>query len=255
MKAIIIEDEHLAAQALTGLLREVAPEIQIIAVLQSIDESVEWFQLHDTPDLVFMDIHLADGSSFSIFESVDISCPIIFTTAYDQYALRAFDVNSVDYLLKPVDKSHLERAIRKFRNIKNSTEIAENNSQLIEKLVLAMRQSSAYKSTLLIPVKDKLIPLAVKTLAYIYTENKIVRAVGFDGSETFIEQTLEELASQLDSRQFYRANRQYIVSRSAVKDISLWFNGRLSVNLTVKTPDRILVSRLNVKEFKEWLTE
>ena len=254
MKAIIIEDEPAAAEALEELIGKVAPEIEVIGRLQSVEESVEWFSTHDMPELVFMDIHLADGSSFGIFKQVNISCPIIFTTAYDQYALQAFDVNSVDYLLKPVDREHLERAIRKLRNRRKSGETGQANAALIEKLIAEMHRTSTYKTALLIPSKDKLIPLPVKNIAYVYTEEKVVRAVHFNGQETYIDQTLEDLYSQLNPRQFYRANRQYIVARSAVQDVSVWFNGRLSVNLTVKTPDRILVSRLNSKEFKDWIT-
>ena len=255
MKAVIIEDEWAAAEALEELIGEVDPGIGIVGRLQSVEESVDWFNTHSAPDLVFMDIHLADGSSFTIFDRVTISCPIIFTTAYDQYALRAFEVNSVDYLLKPVDRKHLERAIGKLRTARTSPELADANASLIEKLVSQMRQTSAYKTALLIPVKDKLVPLPVRTIAYIYTEEKVVRAVDFEGRETLIAQTLDELHSQLDPRQFYRANRQYIVARDAVRDVSIWFNGRLSVNLSVKTPERILVSRTNAREFKEWITE
>lgn len=254
MKAVIIEDELTAAEALEALIREVEPGIRIVARLQSIDESVEWLSTHPAPDLLFMDIHLADGSSFGIFEQVSISCPIIFTTAYDQYALRAFDVNSVDYLLKPIDKEHLERAVAKLLSMRTSQDTARANARLIENLLDEMRQASAYKSTLLIPAGDKLVPLPVKNIVYIYTQDKMVRAVNTEGREIFLEQTLEEIYSQLDPKQFYRANRQYIIARESVKDVSIWFNGRLSVNLTVKTPDRILISRLNSREFKDWFT-
>lgn len=254
MKALIIEDERAAAQALRALVAEAAPDIDVVGALQSVEESVEWFSAHPAPDLVFMDIHLADGSSFAIFDRVRIACPVIFTTAYDQYALRAFDVNGVDYLLKPVDRARLERALGKVRAIRGPRQVAEENAQLVEKLLASMRRTG-YKSALLIPVKDKLVPLPVKTIAYIYTADQMVRAVTFDGAETFIDQTLDELYAQLDPAQFYRANRQYIVARTAVKDLSLWFNGRYSVNLSVKTPERILVSRANAGDFKRWMTE
>lgn len=255
MKAVIVEDEFAAAQSLQRLIGDIAPDIEVVTILQSIEDSVEWFGTNPAPDVVFLDIHLSDGSSFSIFDHVSISCPIIFTTAYDQYALQAFDVNSVDYLLKPVDSEHLERAIGRIRKMSGSRESAEENILLIEKIVAEMRQTASYKTTFLIPLRDKLIPLPVKTIAFIYTEDKIVRAVAFDGKETIMEQTLDDLYSQLDPRQFFRANRQYIVARNAVSDISLWFNGRLQLNLSVKTPERIFISRLNAKAFKMWLTE
>lgn len=255
MKVVIIEDELAATEALENLINEIAPDMEVTARLQSVEESVEWFLTHNMPDLVFMDIHLADGSSFGIFNQVNISCPIIFTTAYDQYALRAFEVNSVDYLLKPVDRTHLERAIGKLQNLRGSEETAKANISLVRKLVGEMQQRSSYKTALLIPVKDKIVPLPVKNIAYIYTEDKIIRAVCFDGKRIMLEKTLDELFSLLDPYQFYRANRQYIVSRDAVKDASIWFNGRLSLNLTEKTPERIIVSRANVKELKDWLMD
>ncbi len=256
MKAVIIEDEHLAAQALESLVAEVDPDMEILIVLQSIDESVEWFQSHSMPDLVFMDIHLADGSSFSIFDEVNITCPIIFTTAYDEYALKAFEVNSVDYLLKPINKSDMERALNKAKRLAGTKEAFTDQSELISKLMLSINNSkqASYKSSLLVSIKDKLIPLAVKEIAYIYIDTKIVKAVSFSGKSYVLDMTMEEIARQLNPNTFYRANRQYIVARSAVKDMSVWFGNKLALNLNVSTPERIYISRTNVKEFKEWIT-
>ena len=248
MKAVIIEDEA-AAEVLEGLIGEVAPDIEIVSRLQSIEESVEWFSVHPAPDLVFLDIHLADGSSFTIFEHADISCPIIFTTAYDRYALRAFEVNSVDYLLKPVDREHLERAVNKLRNLRGSREVADANSSLIGKLIEDMRRTSAYKTALLIPEKDKLVPLPVKNIAYIYTEEKIVRAVNFEGKETFIDQPLEEIFSQLDPRQpaIYRRTRRRARCFSMVQRPPLDKPDRQSPGQDTRQPPQL-------KEFKEWIT-
>ncbi len=255
MKAIIIEDEHLAAQALQALVQEVAPEIEILAILQSIDESVEWFQTHKMPDLVFMDIHLADGSSFSIFDDVNITCPIIFTTAYDEYALKAFEVNSVDYLLKPINKPDLERAVGKFKRLAGAGDEVTDHSGLIDKLMTVIhRRPMIYKSSLLVPFKDKLIPLQVKEIAYIYIDTKVVKAISFEGKSYTLDATMDELSRQLDPESFYRANRQYIIARSAIKDMAVWFGNKLAVNLSVSTPERIFISRTNVKEFKSWIT-
>lgn len=256
MKAVIIEDEHLAAQALESLVAETDPDIEILTILQSIDESVEWFQNHAMPDLVFMDIHLADGSSFSIFDEVNITCPIIFTTAYDEYALKAFEVNSVDYLLKPISKPEMERALSKVKRLLGTKEVFTDQSELISKLMLSINNNkpASYKSSLLVSIKDKLIPLAVKEIAYIYIDTKIVKAVSFSGKSYVLDMTMEEIARQLDPNTFYRANRQYIVARSAVKDMSVWFGNKLALNLNVSTPERIYISRTNVKEFKEWIT-
>lgn len=247
MKALIIEDESLAAQALQSLIQEVSGEIEILDVLQTIDESVEWFRLNPMPDLVFLDIHLADGSSFSIFEEVEITCPIIFTTAYDEYALKAFEVNSIDYLLKPISKTDLERAIHKYHNLSSR----ENNNQLIRN-ILSEIKSDSYKSYFLVSERDKFIPLPVKDIACIYIDTKIVKALTLQGKSYYLDQNLDELMQQLNPNRFYRANRQYIVSKEAIKDISIWFHNKLSVNLYVSVPERILISKARVGDFKRW---
>lgn len=249
MRTIIIEDEHVAAAALSALIRETAPDIEIVAVLQSIDESVDWFKHNPMPDLVFVDIHLADGSSFSIFDETDISCPVVFTTAYDEYALKAFEVNSIDYLLKPIVKQDLDRAISKYRNLASPN----NSSELLSQLLANMRRSAVYRSSLLVTMRDKLVPLSVNDIAYIHIDNKVVKAVGFGGNSYVLDQNMEELGEILDPAQFFRANRQFIISRTAVKDMSVWFGGKLAVNLAVPTPERIYISKAKVKEFKSWI--
>lgn len=254
MKAIIIEDEHLAAQALTNLVSEIAPDIEIITVLQSTDESVEWFNANPMPNLVFMDIHLADGSSFNIFDDVNITCPIIFTTAYDEYALKAFEVNSVDYLLKPIGRQELERAITKVKRLIPNVD-PQGQTDLLNRLLSSMTKPATYKSSILIAVKDKLIPLQTRDIAYICIDTKMVKAVDYSGKSYSLDMTMDEMMKQLHPEQFFRANRQYIVARKAVKDITMWFGNKLAVNLIISTPERITVSRIHAKEFKEWLTE
>jgi len=252
MKAIIIEDEVAAANALQALISEVEPEIEISAILQSIDESVEWFQTSPRPDLVFMDIHLADGSAFSIFEQVTISCPIIFTTAYDEFALKAFEVNSIDYILKPIDKRELSRAIQKFKNLA-ARNLFDNN--LLTKLLYEIKQNSnVYKASFLIPVKDKFIPLSACDIACIYIDGKTLKALTFSGVSFNLDGTLDDWILQLDPKKFYRANRQYIIAKQAIKDASIWFGGKLSANLSVQTPERIIVSKARVGDFKKWFT-
>jgi len=253
MKAIIIEDEAIAAQALKALITEIDASIEIIAILPSIDESVEWFNLNSTPDLVFMDIHLADGSSFNIFEEVEIKCPIIFTTAYDEYALKAFDVNGIAYLLKPINKKDLERALDKYKLIKGNP---IDNSEIINKLLLNLRSyEKPYKSYFLVPEKDKLIPVSVEDIAYIYIDTKVVKALNYNQKPYFLDNTLDEISEQLDPQRFFRANRQYIIARKAVKDLSLWFGSKLAVNLTVPTPERIIISKARASEIKKWVAE
>lgn len=253
MKAIIIEDEIIAAESLQRLIAEVDSSIEILSTLQSIDESVEWFRHNDMPDLVFMDIHLADGSSFNIFDEIDISCPIIFTTAYDEYALKAFNVNGIAYLLKPISKTDLERAINKLKNL--SVNAAENIDS-INKLLNSLRENKpTYKSYFLVPEKDKLIPLATSDIAFIYIDTKLVKAITYSGKTYYLDQTLDELITQLNPSVFFRANRQYIIARKAVKDLTLWFGSKLIVNLTMQTPEKIVVSKAKVNDIKRWIAE
>ena len=249
MKAIIVEDELIAAQNLQRLIEQVNQNIEIIATLKSIAATVKWFSTNPNPDLIFMDIHLSDGSSFSIFEKVKITAPVIFTTAYDEYALKAFEVNSIGYLLKPINIKELERAIEKFSRF-NSNEIMIKNM-----LNMFKQEKKDYKSIFLIPYKDKFIPLPVNDIAYIYSENKIARIVTFN-NRTFNEfKSLDELQRQIDPEKFFRANRQFIIAHKAIKDISAWFDSKLSINLTVETPEKIIISRPRTSEFKEWYTK
>lgn len=251
MKALIIEDEIIAADALRLLINELYENVQILDVLQTIDESVKWFNNNDMPDLVFMDIHLADGSSFAIFDEVEITCPIIFTTAYDEYALKAFEVNSVDYLLKPIDKNALKRAIKKYENLSGRTE----NAKLIQHFIEEIKtQKKTYKRHFLVPERDKLIPLSVNDIAVIFIDTKVLKAVTFDKTTFYLDGTLDEIMSQLNPDLFFRANRQYIISRQAIKDLSVWFGSKLSVNLKIPVSERILISKARVKEFKEWFS-
>ena len=250
MKAVIVEDEIVAAQNLRHLIAQVNSNIEVLAVLQSIEESVEWFSANPNPDLVFMDIHLSDGSSFSIFEKVKIQVPVIFTTAYDEYALKAFEVNSIDYLLKPINIKNLERAIEKFSHF-NITKI-NNEDMIANMLSMFQKEKIVYKSNFLIPHKDKFIPLSVDDIAYIYSENKIAKIVTFDNHTYYESSSLDEMQRQINPAIFFRANRQYIISHKAVKDISVWFDSKLSVNLSVDIPEKIIVSRTRVTEFKDW---
>ena len=252
MKALIIEDEVLAAQSLQKLVTEVAPETEIIGVLQSIEESVAWFNENPMPDLVFMDIHLADGSSFAIFERTQITCPIIFTTAYDEYALKAFEVSSIDYLLKPINRNDLTRAMNKFNALVGEK---ANNNNAIETLLQQIGMKKNYKSCFLVPQRDKLIPLATSNIAYIYIEDKSVKTIALDEHVYYMSQTLDEIMNQLNPDDFFRANRQFIVSRKAIKDITVWFGNKLSLNLSVKVPEKIIISKAKVAEFKNWFSK
>ena len=246
MRALIIEDETAAARNLEAVLREVAPGVEILATLESVAESVEWLQSNPQPDLLFMDIHLADGDSFRIFESVEITAPVIFTTAYDRYALEAFKVNSIDYLLNPINTENVRRALEKLRRL-TSGERLDYGTRV--RSLASQRQEEVF----LVHVRDKIIPLQRDRIAYCYTANEKVTACDFDGAVYPMDKTLEALQSLLPDRDFFRANRQFIIARRAVKEIAVWFGSRLTLHLTVETPERIVISKARVPEFKEWL--
>jgi DNA-binding LytR/AlgR family response regulator len=251
MNVLIIEDETAAANNLQAILKRVAPSFQVLAVLESIEESVEYFsnKSNTSPDLVFMDIHLADGESFRIFDHVEITSPIIFTTAYDEYALRAFKVNSIDYILKPLKEEDMVRAINKLSHL-SGQERSEYKSR-IESVVKEAKQES--QRVFLVHYKDRIIPLSVEDVAFFYTSNEKVAAYTFTGEKYFIDKTLEMLQQMLPEEDFFRANRQFIVARKAVKDIAVWFGSRLSLNLSLETPEKIIISKARVPEFKQWL--
>lgn len=250
MKVLIIEDEVMAAKALKKVLKDVEPEVEVLGILETIEESVEWLENKPMPDLIFMDIHLADGSSFTIFEQVNITCPVIFTTAYDEYALQAFEVNSIDYLLKPISKEALARAMQKYHNL------VERNldSSKLEALLSKLGEKKRYKSCFLLPERDKLVPLPVSNIAYVYIDTKTVKIVSLDQKTFYISQTLDDLMAKLDPDVFFRANRQFIVPRHSIKDVSVWFGNKLAINLLVETPEKIIVSKARVGEFKHWFS-
>ena len=260
MKTVIIEDEKAAVRNLTSLLNEVKPEAEIIAILDSINSTIEWFGIHPMPELVFMDIHLADGSAFEIFDHISITCPIIFTTAYDEYALRAFKVNSIDYLLKPIGKEDIEHAFEKLDNLQDT--IPENGSRRENKeeellhLIHSLKKQENYKTHFLIPIKgDKLLPVSIDMIQLFYIKDCQVKAVLTDGGEYNFSLTLDELVDCLNPSLFFRVNRQFLISREAIKDIDLWFNSRLSINLRhSRMTEKILVSKARVAEFKEWFS-
>ena len=231
------------------MLTTVVGDVEVVAVLESVDEAVEFFTGDVAADVVFMDIHLADGESFRIFRSVDIAIPIIFTTAYNEYALEAFKVNSIDYLLKPFKEEDLRRAIDKLSRLTNTErkEQSDNRKRLVDEA-----QTQALQ-TLLIRYKDKIIPVKIEDVAYFYTSDERVTLTTLTGESYPVDRTLESLSQQLPDTKFFRANRQFIVSRRAVKDIAVWFGSRLSLNLTVETPERIIISKARVPEFKQWL--
>ena len=249
MRVVIIEDETAAAQNLSAILHKIYSDIEIVDTIDTVVDSVEFFRSTPTIDLVFMDIHLADGASFRIFDSVTVETPIIFTTAYDQYAIEAFKVNSIDYLLKPINEADIKRAIEKWQRL-TAIERKEYTSRISS---VAQNQQSE-QHVFLVHFRDKIIPLQSHDIAFLHTFEERVTAYCHNGNKYQIDLTLEALQAKLSGGEFFRANRQFIISRKAIKDISVWFGSRLTVNLTMDTPERIIIPKARVHEFKNWLT-
>ena len=249
MRVVIIEDETAAAQNLSAILRKVSPDVEIVATIDTVVDSVEFFRSAPQLDLVFMDIHLADGSSFRIFDGVDIAVPIIFTTAYDQYAIEAFKVNSIDYLLKPINEEGVRRALDKWQRL-TSIERKEYSERVSE-----VAQNRPAEQVFLVHFRDKIIPLQTKDVAFFHTFEERVTAYCYNGEKYQVDMTLETLQSKLSAEEFFRANRQFIIAHKAVKDISVWFGSRLTANLSVDTPERIVVPKARVHDFKKWLAK
>jgi len=252
MKVIIVEDEVLASENLIYLLKNIDPNIEVLKVLDSVKSSINFFSKPNEADLIFMDIHLADGLSFEIFDKVTVKTPLIFTTAYDQYAIKAFKVNSVDYLLKPLNEEELGDAIIKFNSI-IKTEPTINNSQIESVLQLLNSNNKIFKSTYLVQSKDELIPLKVTDIAYFYIELGIIKAITLDNKSFIINEKLETIIEEIDTSKFYRVNRQFVVNREAVLKIKFYFNGKLVLKTNPPFKERIIVSKAKATEFKNWM--
>ena len=248
MRVLIVEDETVAYENLAQMIRNCDPDIEIVANTEGVEQTVRWLQSNERPDLIFMDIHLSDGKSFRIFDSVKVDVPIIFTTAYDQYALEAFKVNGIDYILKPINEQDVSRAIDKWKMLTNA-----DRSAYVERVDTMAQTERVEQQTFLVRFRDKIIPLSCDDIAFFYTSDERVSAYNFKGERYPIERTLEALQGILPQNVFFRANRQFIVSREAVKDISVWFGSRLLLNLTLETPEKIIISKARVPEFKAWL--
>jgi DNA-binding LytR/AlgR family response regulator len=254
LKVIIIEDEISAANNLEAIIKEIDDDIEIVGVIESINDAIEWISANTMPDLAFVDIQLADGLSFEIFDKIKIDFPVIFTTAYNEYALKAFKVNSIDYILKPIKKKDVMFAINKYKNIYNNrtSSLQGNISQLIKELGLTHQKK--YRSTLLISIKDKLIPVTVADIAIIYLKSGISYIETFDNKKYFIEKNLNEIENELNPNDFFRVNRQIIIARNAIKEATLYFGNRLKLNISLDNSIDLVISKGKVSAFKKWIS-
>lgn len=250
MKVLIIEDEKAAAENLTLLLRDIDSDIVVEQVIDSVSDGVSYFEKKGTAELVFMDIHLADGISFEIFERTEVKLPVIFTTAYDEYAIKAFKVNSVDYLLKPIEEGELQDALDRFRSRSRNQ---PSMGQFQEMFRLLQEEKKSYKNTYLVQQRDTLIPVSVSELAYFMIESGIVKAITHDNRHFIIDKKMEDIEAELDPDRFFRVNRQYMVQREAIDNLKLYFNGKLILNLKPKTKEQVVVSKVKAPILKKWI--
>lgn len=247
MKILIIEDELPAVRTLKRMLQEIPElEAEFVGTADTVEGALEWLQNNPMPELIFMDIHLPDGLSFEILHAKEISCPIIFTTAYDQYAIDAFKHNSIDYILKPYNSKDLQKAVNKLLKL-TSMQL----EQFLERQRATVKRS--FTGSFLIMQADRFLILKASEIAYFYTTNERTIVCTFEGVEHEMDKSLEAISELLDPQIFIRANRQFIISRDAIRDVDFWFGSRLSVNLIVKIPEKIIVSKLKATRFKEWL--
>ena len=246
-RILIVEDEKLNADRIKRLVKAIRPKAVIVAVLETVSESIEWFANNEAPDVVLLDVRLSDGVSFNILDKVKIACPIIFTTAYDEYAVRAFKYISIDYLLKPVEQEELENAFEKLESFKQ-----EGASPSIESLLNFLKPKE-FRNRFLLPYRDGYKTIQIDEIAYFFTELKITRAKLKSGVEEVLPQTMEELEQQVDPRCFFRANRQFIIHLDAVEQVHNYFNGKLKIVLKRNSGTEIIVSRDKANALKAWL--
>jgi len=252
MNVLIIEDEIKTASELKRLIEGLDDTIKVVDLLPSVKSAIQWFGTHPSPDLIFSDIQLADGLSFDIYTKVSVKAPVIFCTAFDEYAIQAFQVNSIDYLLKPIDENILQQSLGKYKNLKNffDGQPANYSTRLSN---LAGQLENSYKRTLLVYVREKIIPIKTADIAYIHSANGLVNLITGQEHKYAAQYTMEQLESVLDPQQFFRANRQFIVNRDVIRDVEQYFNRRLILKVNCPTPEKIIISKLKAAEFLQWM--
>lgn len=255
MKILIIEDEPFARAELIRLLNSTGREFTILEQIDTIEDSVEWLRSHLQPELIFLDIQLADGLSFEIFRQVSVSSPVIFTTAFNEYAIKAFQLNSIDYLLKPIGQDALENALRKLDEMRTvlSPQKPWLEQEQLENLLKAM--SRQYKTRILLKTGDNIKSVEMIEVAYFYAEDDVVFAMLKNKNRSILDFTLNQLETELDPKHFHRLTRGCIARINSIKKVSKYFNSRLIVELDPPAEDKIIISRVNVPEVLRWLGE
>lgn len=254
MNALIIEDEPHAARRLESLLQSIDPTVCVIQVLDSVEAAVAWFRTRPLPDLIFMDIQLADGLSFTIFDQCSVQAPVIFTTAYDQYAVKAFKVNGVDYILKPIDPDELKEALHKVRRY--AAPVAPNHDAMLQQIGKAMEMlTRRYKTRFVIKIGERLHTIEVSDILFFYSQEKVTFCHTSDGRNHILDFTLEQLEEMTDPNHFHRVNRKYLISARSIEDIVQYSNSRLRLMLRGTSDNDIIVARERVQKFRSWLDQ
>ncbi|MGF2412180.1 LytR/AlgR family response regulator transcription factor [Ferruginibacter sp.] len=252
MKILIVEDEEQALNRLQKIIAEILPDAALIGNTASIEETIHWFELNPMPDLIFMDIQLADGNSFQLFTKIKISCPVIFTTAYETYALQAFKVNSVDYLLKPIDKNDVKRAIDKLKLLQSSRFAVVDYAQILKTMPAPPVK---YKDRFIIKLGDTIKSLSVGDIAYFYTENKSNFLCTNEGKRFPVDFNLDQIEQMLNSKNFFRINRQFIIGHHAIEEMKAHTRSRIIVKLTPPSKLDTVVAIDRAQDFRAWLSE
>jgi DNA-binding LytR/AlgR family response regulator len=253
VKIILVEDEPYNLRLLQEMIKKLRPGWEVVNTFESVKESVAWLRENQHPDLFFMDIQLADGLCFSIFDQVDVKSMVIFTTAYDNYAIRAFKVNSIDYLLKPFKEKDLEAAIEKFENLRQVPDEVASNQNYTEILNAIRHGEKKYRRRFLVSKGAAFYKLPVEEIACFFSENRITTAATFNRQNHVVDFSLEALEEQLDPETFFRVNRQVIVNIQAIEKIENYFGGKLKVQINPPFEGTVVVSRLKAMDFKEWV--
>ncbi|MFC2138628.1 LytR/AlgR family response regulator transcription factor [Bacteroidota bacterium] len=253
IKALLVEDEVLAANRLQKMLQEIDPGIEILEILDSVESTVNWIKNNPSPDLLFLDIQLADGRSFDIFEHVKVQSPVIFTTAYDEFAINAFKLNSIDYLLKPIKIEELEESINKYKSIKEYFSESDLQTKIFSVLSNIKDETKSFKNRFLVNKGDSLIPVSADEIAYFYAEDKENFLTTFAGQKYFVNYSLDTLEEMLDPTIFFRVNRQFILAAKSISKVHNYFNYKLKVEVKPLIDKEIVISRAKTGEFKNWL--
>lgn len=249
IQALIVEDERLSADRLKKMIEKVDPEVQIMDILDSVESSLEWYRDNSPPDLIFLDIQLNDGTGLDFLRDSNCKCPIIFTTAYDDYAIKAFRYNSLDYLLKPIEEEDLKRAIEKFKEYTSQPEFRDNPVYPEVQRII----SKEFKKRFLVKLGDQLKPIDVEDIAYFVYEKGLTSLLTHDGEKWPVDHSLEQVEELINPLEFYRVNRQTLISLKSIKEIHTYFNSRLLLNLNPSLDQDVIVARERVAHFKKWM--